>query len=294
MAQLFDAEFIAAISRLRIAASKVPRGGRHAEQTSVQLGAGLEFRDFRSYAVGDDFRHIDWNLYMRTGALFLRLFEEQRDLPVYILLDCSDSMFFEDPPRADAARRAAAALAAAALNQHDRPGIYPFGADLLPPLRNVASKQSFPRALRYLENLGQSGPTNMAACLQRFGHSRHRRGMVVVISDFFDPQGIESVTNALRSLHHKLLLVQVAKRTDAEPNVAGELELVDCESGVGIETTVSPQVLESYKQAYAAFENGLLEFAAKRGAGFMRLDADESILDQISALFRGGVYTVRG
>ena len=103
MNELFPPEFVAALSRLRLHAGQVPRGGRHAEQGSAQLGAGMEFRDYRSYQPGDDIRRIDWNFYQRSGRLFLRLFEEERDLPVYVLLDCSDSMFIEDPPRANAA-----------------------------------------------------------------------------------------------------------------------------------------------------------------------------------------------
>ncbi len=117
MAELFPKEFVAATTQMRLSAGPVPRGGRHAEHGSVQLGPGMEFRDFRSYMPGDDIRRIDWNLYRRSGRLFLRLFEEERDLPVYILLDCSDSMFFEESPsvrpirvplsRADAAKQAA-------------------------------------------------------------------------------------------------------------------------------------------------------------------------------------------
>ena len=82
MAELFPTDFVAAVSRMRLSAGQAPRGGRHAEHGSVQLGAGMEFRDFRSYMPGDDIRRIDWNLYRRSGRLFLRLFEEERDLPV--------------------------------------------------------------------------------------------------------------------------------------------------------------------------------------------------------------------
>src|SRR5512136_224110 len=99
MGALFTQDFIHSISRLRMMARQVPAGGRHAQHRSRDLGGGMEFRDFRSYVPGDDMRRVDWNLYRRSGRLFLRLFEELEDLPVYILLDVSDSMFFETPPR---------------------------------------------------------------------------------------------------------------------------------------------------------------------------------------------------
>ena len=97
---LFDAAFLDSLQGLRIIARRVPRGGRHADQRSLDLGSGIEFRDFRPYSPGDDFRAIDWNIYRRLGRVFLRLFEELEDLPLYLMPDVSDSMFQEDPPRA--------------------------------------------------------------------------------------------------------------------------------------------------------------------------------------------------
>ena len=140
MTRLFTDDFLHAIERLRIVARQVPLGGRHAEHRSRDLGSGIEFRDFRSYVPGDDLRRVDWNLYRRSGRVFLRLFEAPEDLHVYLLPDVSDSMFFETPPRADAARQMAAVLAAVALNQHDRVGIFPFGADLVTPLAPTSGR----------------------------------------------------------------------------------------------------------------------------------------------------------
>ncbi|MCP4593483.1 MAG: DUF58 domain-containing protein, partial [bacterium] len=134
MGTLFTNDFIRSVARLRILARQVPAGGRHAEQNSRHRGGGIEFRDFRAYVPGDDVRAVDWNLYRRSGQLFLRLFEEPRDLCIHVLLDVSDSMFFEAPPRADAARRMAAVIATVGLNQFDRVSVYPFGAELNAPL----------------------------------------------------------------------------------------------------------------------------------------------------------------
>ena len=99
--ELFDPAFLEAVGRLRLVAHRVARGGRPAEQRSKDMGAGIEFRDFRPYSPGDDFRAIDWNIYRRLGRVFLRLFEELEDLPVYLAPDVSQSLFLESPPRAD-------------------------------------------------------------------------------------------------------------------------------------------------------------------------------------------------
>jgi uncharacterized protein (DUF58 family) len=294
MAVLFSDDFVRAIAPLRIVARQVPAGGRHAEHRSRDLGSGMEFRDFRSYAPGDDIRRIDWSIYRRSGRLFLRMFEEVEDLPVYILLDVSDSMFFETPPRADSARQMAAVLAAVTLNQLDRTGIYPFGDDLLRPLAPISGKQGLHRVLAYLDQLGPSGPTNLERSVRRLAAMRMRTGLAAVISDFFDPRGVGSVTQALRSLRHRLLLVQVARASDASPPLDGELRVVDCESGHGVDVTVTAEGLERYRRAYREYCDELLRFAARRRAAHLMLDADKSVLAQLGGLFVGGAFVTGG
>lgn len=293
MSALFSESFVHAVSRLRIAVRQVPRGGRHAEHRSRDLGGGIEFRDFRPYVAGDDVRRIDWNLYRRSGRIFLRLFEETQDLPVYILLDVSDSMFFEAPPRADAARQIAAVLAAVSLNQLDRAAVHPFGADLVPPLAATAGPGALRRVLAYLERLGPAGPTDLPRCLRRFAALRLRGGLAVVVSDFFDPRGVEAVVEAMRSLRHRLVVVPIVRPTDADPAFGGELRLIDCESDARVDVTVTPAGLERYRAAYRAFFDALQAFVARRRATMFALDADQPVLDQLGGLFAGGVLATR-
>lgn len=289
MANLFTEEFARAVNHLRLRVRQVPAGGRHADQRSRTLGSGMEFRDFRSYVPGDDLRRVDWNLYRRSGRVFVRLFEETEDLPVYVLLDASNSMFFEDPPRADPARQMVAVLASVALNQLDRVGIYPFGADLGQPLPTTGGRHSFHRLLAWLERLGPLGSTDLARSIRRFGGMRLRPGLAVIVSDFFDPAGIETVVAALRSLRHRLLLIQLVRPTDEKPELSGELLLRDCESDHGVEITTTPRVIEQYQQAYRRFNDQLMGFVARRRAAHMRLNADIPVLDQLDELFVNGV-----
>ncbi len=118
--QLLGDGFLEALQSLRISARRVPRRGRHAEQRSKDLGSGIEFRDFRPYVPGDDLRSIDWNIYRRLGRVFLRLFEEMEDLPLYLMPDVSRSMYFEAPPRALGGLRCALALAAVSVDSRVR------------------------------------------------------------------------------------------------------------------------------------------------------------------------------
>lgn len=291
-AEIFDPEYLESLKALRFVARRVAAGGRFAEQRSKDLGSGLEFRDYRPYTPGDDFRSIDWNIYRRLGRVFLRLFEELEDLPLYLLPDVSDSMFLEEPPRARAGLRSALALAAISLNQHDRVGIFPFAEDLRVEVRPRAGKRRIYSFADHLARLEPAGPTDFRRSMRRFSSLKLRRGLVAVISDFFDPAGIDAVTASLRPLRHDLLLVQLVRSSDANPDVRGDVRLLDCESGEGRDVSVTPGVLRAYRDAYANFEEGLTTFAQGRRAGLVRLDVEHPVVPQLAALFEAGHYAV--
>jgi len=290
--ELFDPDFLESLQRLRLVARRVPRGGRFAEQRSKALGSGIEFQDHRPYSPGDDLRGVDWNLYRRLGKVFLRLFEELEDLPVYLLPDVSASMWLEEPPRARAGLRAAMAFAAIALGQMDRVGVFTFADELELSLRPQTGWSSLPRFADRLAKVPQGGGTDFEGALRRFGGMPLRRGLAVVISDFFDPRGLEAIVAALKPMRHRLLLVQLTRPGDREPQLDGDLRLRDCETSRVEEVTVPPQVLARSREAYDRFQGGLLSFARRREAGLIQLDAGEEVVPQIAALFENGRWSL--
>jgi len=289
---LFDAEFLESLKHLRLVAGRVPAGGRFAEQRSRDLGHGLEFRDFRPYAPGDDLRSVDWNIYRRLGRVFLRLFEELEDLPLYLMPDISKSSFLENPPRARAGLRCALALSAVSLGQHDNVGIFPFSDDLSVLMRPQSGKGRVMTFARRLASLEQGGQTNLVRSLRRFAGMRLRSGLLVVVSDFFDPAGIEAVLREMKHLRHRLLFVQLVKKSDRNPDISGEVRLRDCETGAVEDISVTSNVLAQYRAAYDRFEHELTEFARRRNAGLLRLDTDEEVVPQLATLFEHGHYAV--
>jgi hypothetical protein len=160
------------------------------------------------------------------------------------------------------------------------------------PLAGISGKRSLFRVLDFLERLRPAGKTNLEQAIRKFSHFKLRSGLAVVISDFFDPRGIEAVTRALGLLRHRLLLVQVAKESDLRPPVQGEVQLTDCESGQRVDITITPDVLERYQRAYREFSDGLMRFAVQRRAVHVRLDAERSVLEQLSGVFDHGTLTV--
>lgn len=293
--ELFDPAFLEAAQRLRLVARRVAPRGRFADQKSRDRGAGLEFQDYRPYVAGDDLRAIDWTVYRRLGRVFLRLFEEHEDLPLYLLPDVSRSAWVEDPPRAVAGLRACLALAAVSLGQHDSVGVFPFAAELDVLQRPTSGKgrlmELASRMATLAEPAGERGRTDLVTSLKRFRALGLREGLVVIASDFFDPGGLEAITAALRGLRHKLLLIQLVRAGDRDPMVAygaGDLRLVDAETGEAHDVSLTADVVARYQRRYDAFAEGLSALARSRGAGLLALDADAPVVPQIARLFENG------
>ena len=186
--QLFDDEFLKKLEYLYIVSKKVFAGRIRAERRTRKVGAGIEFADHRKYSAGDDFRYIDWNIYGRLDRLLLRLFEEQEDLHIYILLDASVSMRIGDPVKLDYASKIAAALCYIGLANLDRVSIVPFSAQLhREQLPSARGKARIFKVFDFLSGIEPVGQTSLEASLKTFVAQTKRRGMAVVISDFYDP-----------------------------------------------------------------------------------------------------------
>lgn len=294
--ELFDPAFLRSLEGLRIVARRVPAGGRLAEQRSRARGAGVEFTDVRPYVPGDDFRAIDWHLYQRLDKVFLRLFLEEEDLPVHVLLDESASMAQPPAGRAEpqdkfrTARQAVAALAYVGAHHLDRVGIHPFTDASAAPLRAVSGRGAFHRLLAWLAERTPSGRTGLARALREIGHRRLRRGLCVIVSDFLDPLGPDAVVAALKALPHALMLVRIVHPGEERPDLRGELEVVDCESGEAVPLFVDDAVLARYQEAYAEFRATLTAAATVRRGGYVEVHTDRPVVPQIAQLFRAGVF----
>ena len=291
-AQIFDPAFLDSLKHLRIVARRVPRGGRFAEQRSVDAGGGIDFKDFRPYSPGDDFRSIDWNIYQRLGKVFLRLYEELEDLPLYLVPDVSRSLFVEEPPRIISCLRATLALASISLHHHDTVGVFPFSDELGTLWRPQSGVGKLVMLADRLAEVQPGRRTNVERAMDDLNGMDLRRGLVVVLSDFFDPRGVEAVIGGLKRVRHRLLLVQIVRVSDRLPGVTGDLRLVDCESGDAQDVSVTDGVRQRYARSYDAFQSRLNAFARQRGAGLLRLDVEADITDQLATLFETGSYAV--
>ncbi|HJL16558.1 MAG TPA: DUF58 domain-containing protein [Sandaracinaceae bacterium LLY-WYZ-13_1] len=289
---LFDEEFQRKLDVLALVSRRLVAGRTRAERRSKKTGAGIEFADHRQYAPGDDFRYLDWNLYARTGRLLLRLYEEEEDLSVYVLLDVSRSMAFGEPrSKLDYAKRLAAALSYIALANLDRVSIVTFADEVvgrLPPTRG--SKNRIFKAFEFLRPLEAEGRTGTTDAMKTFVAQNKRRGVAILISDLYDPTGFEGGINTLRYHKFEPYVIQVFDPVEVRPPLHGDVRLVDNETGEMREVTITPRVLERYAEAHAAYRARIEDFCTSKQVPYYALETstpfDEAILD---ILRRGGM-----
>lgn len=287
---LFDERFLRTVEHLHMVSRKVFAGNLRAERRTRKVGSGIEFADHRTYARGDDFRYIDWNLYGRLDRLLLRLFEEEEDLHIYLLIDCSDSMAIGTPPKLHYAMKVGAALSYVGLANLDRVSIVPFASRLLGRLPPARGKNRIFRVFEFLRSCEIGGQTDVAEAMKQFVAQHKRRGLAVMVSDFYDPRGFEEGINTLRYNRFEPFVLQVYDQREAAPNLAGDLALVDCETGELREVTVSKALLEAYGREHERYCKELEDFCTARAVPFFRTHTAVPFDELVLRIFRAGGF----
>lgn len=266
---LLDPEFLHKLEQLELVSRKIFVGRMKGERKSKRRGSSVEFADHRQYSVGDDLRHIDWNVYGRLDRLFLKLFLEEEDLHFYLLLDTSLSMDFGDPTKLQYGKQVAAALAFIGLVNHDRVVLDSFGSALEPGLGGVRGRSQMWRVVQHLEGLRADGGSDLAAAARSFAIKHAGKGVVVVISDFLDKRGYADALRYLLARNMDIYVVHVLSQEEVEPELTGDLRLVDAEDEDVAEISVSAPLLRRYKDNLNAFVGGLKEWCVRRGIAYI-------------------------
>jgi uncharacterized protein (DUF58 family) len=289
MAELFPPELAAQARRLRLAPPRIARGLAPAEHRSAWPGAGIEFRDHRAYAPGDDLRRLDRHLWARFRRLFLRQGDDPRERPVLIALDASASMGEGARPPFDLARSLALLLAAVAVREHDPVAILPVAGGTVRWRTPGRPQRLVQRELQALSALAPAGTTGLGPALSWIAGRHRRPGLLLVLSDFFEPGGIEVLREALAQWPHELALVRIEREEDRAPPWSGSLLFQDVEGGPPLEVAIDGAALEAYHQDYADFARGIEGLAADRGAAISTLDAARPLLPQLDRLLEARI-----
>jgi uncharacterized protein (DUF58 family) len=283
---VFDETFLRQLERLKLLLRQAVRGGLKGGRRSVKRGRSVEFADYREYTLGDDLRQLDWNVYARLERLFVKLFVEEEDVTISILVDASASMASGRPEKLLFAKRAAAALGTIGLASEDRVVVSALSGRA--GRRHVALRGSG-RVLRLLAELSAigpaDGPTDLLAAVRHAGAQLRGRGLVILISDLLDPSA-DRVIRDLAATGSELVVIHVLSPEEIDPLLEGDLRLVDSESGAGVDVTVDLSTLDDYRTRLATWRDGFADLAVKRRASYVPVGSDLPIADLVFAELR--------
>ncbi len=270
---LLPPKLLARLERMELVSRKVFRGRLKGERRSKRKGQSVEFADFRNYVPGDDLRFVDWNLYARLDKLYLKLFLEEEDLHVYFLVDSSPSMDFSEPTKFFSAKQIAAALAFVGMCRGDRVRIEFLGSEnrTSPVLRG---RSQLWRMTEFCESVKPNQLFDLTDAVKRFCLRAAGRGIVVLISDLLDKNGYESALRLLVGQQMDVFVLHVLSPEEMNPQLVGDLKLVDCEDQDEAEISVSAAVIKKYQANLASFIDRARRFCAQRDMTYLLTRSD--------------------
>ncbi len=274
---ILDPELMARLDQLDILSRKVFLGKLKGERRSKRRGQSVEFADYRNYVVGDDLRFIDWNIYGRLDRLFLKLFLEEEDLCLHVIVDASASMDQGNPSKLLAAKRLAAALGYIGLVNNNRVHLTLFSDGVVAQRANLRGRHQLSLIGQLLIATGPQDVTQFARAAKQIALSRQGKGVMVIISDFLMKEGYEQGLRYLLGRNYDLFVIQVLSPQELKPDLTGDLQLLDVEDDDLAEITISAPLLKRYKATLDAFCGTLQEFCVRRGAGFLRTASDVAV-----------------
>jgi uncharacterized protein (DUF58 family) len=287
---IFDDDFQRKLEYLALVSRRVFAGRLRAERRTKKSGSGVEFADHRDYVAGDDFRYLDWNVYQRFGRLLVRLYEEEEDLSIYIVVDASSSMGFSQQRKFRYAKRLAAALAYIGLANLDRITIVATTDRIEERMPTARGKARIFKVLQFLRGLNASGTTDLGDAMKSFVAQHKRRGLVIVISDLYDPHGFERGINVLRYNKFEPFVLHVVDPNEAAPKMSGDVRIYDCETGEEREVTVTPRVLGQFRAAYAEYLGDIKRFCTERQVPYVPADVNVAFDDLVLRVLRRGGF----
>ncbi len=261
-------QVLARLEKYRFQPQKSHVGAIRGERLSPRKGISIEFADYRHYAPGDDLRHLDWNILARLDRPYLRTYQDEQELPIHLLLDCSASMAFGEPSKFDSARSLACCLGYIALVSGD--ALYPFALHHQPAeVRPLRGRVAYTRFVEWLRTRNPDGH-GLSLALQRFAHANLPTGIVLLITDTLD----ERLPDALRALggrRHELVLLDILSEVELDPDLEGDLKLIDAETGETLDITATSSVLTEYQRRLKNHLEALQSACKRLGAHYVQL-----------------------
>jgi uncharacterized protein (DUF58 family) len=279
-ATFFDAEFLKKLEQLHLVAKRLDWTGYKGEHAAPRRGFSLEFSDYRRYQRGDDLRYVDWNIYRRLDRLLLKVFTAEEEMNIYLLVDASRSMGYlpsaasaataPSPAKIDYAKRVAAALGYIGLKNLDRVGGAAFSADLEGLLKLGRGRSQILRLFAFLGRLSCAGRTDLRAAIHKFTTLFPQPGLIVIISDLFDPVGWRAAFEELARKRYQILVIHLLAEEEMAPGLSGDLALVDMEDGRERQLFIDAELARRYERELGTYLSDIETLCASHGIDYLR------------------------
>jgi len=266
---LLSPQFMARLDQLDLISRKLLAGKMKGERRSKRKGQSVEFADFRNYSIGDDLRFIDWNIYARLEKLLLKLFLEEEDLSLYVLADVSKSCDFGTPNKAMYIKQVAAALGYIGLVNYNRVTIAAMSNTVVADTGSMRGRTKVNQMIDFVSKLQPDGSSDLAAACKRFALTNRRKGVCVVLSDFFDKSGYENALRYVAGGNYDLFCIQTLSPQEIEPDLQGDLRLKDIEDADEAEVSITAPLIKQYKSNLNAYCLGLKDYVTRRGGTYL-------------------------
>lgn len=269
---------------LMLHAKSIRSGSMKGERRSVKRGTSIEFADYRNYTRGDDLRKLDWNVYARLEKPYIKLLEDEEDLAVHILLDISASMDW--PNEADTeggnpehnkllfAKRLLAGLSYMSLKSGDRLMLSALGETGLQQFGPVRGRAQVVPMLKFAHHISAEGKTDLSQSLREYALREKRTGLVILITDMFSPTGYVEGLNRLLGKGHEIVVMHLLSPDEVTPPIAGDLSLVDVETGITQEVTVDANMRTIYQQRLTQWLDSIRDDCARKGVHYLMVETD--------------------
>lgn len=272
--RIFDEKTLRKLDRLTLVAGKVRAGSIKGERRSSRRGTSIEFADYRNYVRGDDLRRVDWNIYARLERPFIKLLEDEEDLAVHLLIDASASMDWPRSGNRDLhkflyARRVLAGLANIALGTGDRVTVTALRGDNIVHWGPFRARGHILSLFDWLEKLYTRGTVDLNASLRDYANRTSRPGLCLLLSDLMSPDGYEDGIRALQGRGYDVGVIQVLSPDEANPDIAGDLKLIDVETGIPQDVTIDEDMRQLYIQRFQAWQAEIGAYCTRRGIRYV-------------------------
>lgn len=287
---LLESDLLRRLDRLRLRPRRILNGSQGGDLISRRFGSSLEFADYREYQPGDDIRSVDWSLYSRLDRLFVRLYAEEQNVHVDLLIDASRSMTFGQPTKLDYARRLAAALGYIALQSGDAVTPLIFGEQLIGKLGRLHGRHAIGDLFRFLQDVTPSQGTSLRDALTQRGREAPGKGMAIILSDMLDTDQWQEGVRALSAAGREVYLVHLISPSELRPDVVGDFEWIDAESDDRLALTVDDAALDLYAEALEQWLGELRAFCMRHQVVYLRVDTSIPLQELLVLhLRRGGL-----